>query len=169
MRPTSYVGVTGFMCRQEVRLLLEMLPRPAGRLFMFGVLATDKTLRQEPNKRFNRYPPLARLDNIFVADPAVLNLIHYATGEPATLADQLERLTAAAGPLLNGFQLNMRDPDPGELRRFAAGLLGPGWQEQVCIPGEGAALFLFEREDAPASLTPPADRTGSRRSVLAAP
>jgi 4-amino-4-deoxy-L-arabinose transferase-like glycosyltransferase len=33
------------------------------------------------------------------------------------------------------------------LRRFAAGLLGPQWEETVCLTREGAALICFERTD----------------------
>jgi hypothetical protein len=119
MRFAPYIGITGFMYRMEVETVLDWRPRgnflsmgPSWRPFMVGVLASSKTLAGMKNKYPNRYPPVDRIADIFpswsVTD--VVNLIHYNTDDPDTLADQLLKLTALGGQYLHGFQLNSNWP-----------------------------------------------------------
>ena len=119
MRPQSYIGVTGFMTRDEVLSILSGMP--AGRLLMVGVLASAKTMRGEPNSWPNRFPPVDQIGEIFVEDPRALNLIHFATDDQATLDKQLLHLIERTGGNFDGFQLNMVWPDPLHLRILKEG------------------------------------------------
>lgn len=114
MRPQPYIGVTGFMARDEVLSILSGVP--AGRLLMVGVLASSKTLRGEQNSWPNRFPLTSEIQQIFVPDPRALNLIHFSTDDQVTLETQLEQAIYLGGPAFNGFQLNMVWPDPNKLR-----------------------------------------------------
>lgn len=114
MRPQPYIGVTGFMTHEEVLSILSSMP--AGRLLMVGVLASTKTMRGVQNSWPNRFPLTSEIRQIFVPDPRALNLIHFATDDPATLETQLEQAIYLGGPAFNGFQLNMVWPDPNKLR-----------------------------------------------------
>ncbi|MBI2450547.1 MAG: hypothetical protein HYV47_03355 [Candidatus Nealsonbacteria bacterium] len=109
-----YVGITGFMRRQEVSAVLEQANLRV-RMLMVGVLVSSKTLSGRQNKWPNRYPKIKEMADIFPEDPNALNLIHYNTDEPETLANQLLELTDRGGHNLRGFQLNIAWPFPIEL------------------------------------------------------
>lgn len=113
-----YIGVTGFMKKAEVSAALEALdglPNWSNRKLMVGVLASSKTLAGKPNKWPNRYPNVRDIARLFPTDRRTVNLIHYATDDRHTLADQLEDLARLGGKHLDGFQLNVRWPDPATI------------------------------------------------------
>jgi hypothetical protein len=114
-----YVGVTGFMSSSEVEAVLGALPEKSRYSLMVGVLASSKTLKGEQGKWPGRYPAVERIGNIFVSDPRVVNLIHYATADRVNLSDQLNELVEIAGPCLQGFQLNISWPNPSDLEDVA--------------------------------------------------
>ena len=121
MSQRPYIGVTGFMSRGEVEAALEARGRrtaQAGRKLMVGVLASSKTLAGNKNKFPNRTPKVEDIAGIFPNEKWTLNLIHYATDEPETLGEQLNRLVDLGGPYLEGFQLNVPWPDPMHLKSF---------------------------------------------------
>lgn len=105
-----YIGITGFMSRNEIQSVLDSMPKDSNRLLMVGVLASLKTVRGEQNKWPNRYPRVGHIGNIFFRDSRALNLIHYNTKEPESLAEQLDEMTVLGGPNLDGFQLNLAWP-----------------------------------------------------------
>lgn len=111
----SYVGITGFMSRQEVDAVLGAMPKDSDRLLMVGVLASQKTLRGEGNKWPNRYPEVTDIEGIFTDNPKALNLIHYNTKEPETLCEQLLEIAKLGGPNMHGFQLNVAWPSHGAI------------------------------------------------------
>ncbi len=118
---TPYVGVTGFMHEAEVSAALDaldQLPHPPQRKLMVGVLASSKTLAGKPNKWPNRYPKPEEIARLFTENPYVVNLIHYATDDRDTLADQLVEVMRLGGEWIDGFQLNIRWPDPASLIGF---------------------------------------------------
>ena len=118
MNRKQYIGVTGFMTRQEVESALSAMPQDSQILLMVGVLASYKTLNgQEPGNP-KRYPNIHAIKNIFVDHPKALNLIHYNTRETDTLLSQLNSLVEEAGPCLHGFQLNICWPPNWQLARF---------------------------------------------------
>ncbi len=106
----SYVGITGFMSKNEIQSVLDSMPQDSNRLLMVGVLASLKTLRGEKTKWPNRYPGVGRISEIFVRNRRALNLIHYNTKEPESLAEQLVEMTKLGGENFEGFQLNLTWP-----------------------------------------------------------
>jgi len=115
-----YIGITGFMSPDEVRAVLGALPETfdsGQRLIMCGVLASWKTLNglEPPNPK--RCPSIGAVKSIFQKHPLALNLVHYNSREP-NLADQLMKLSEAAGENCHGFQLNMVWPSARELEKW---------------------------------------------------
>lgn len=109
-----YIGVTGFTGRDEVAQVLQGFPFPPyRRKFMVGVLASRMTFWGLPNKKYPmRYPRPGDIAEIFPDDRRALNLIHYATDERESLANQLKLIKEHyAGPHCHGFQLNIKWPD----------------------------------------------------------
>lgn len=114
-----YIGITGFMTKEEVRTVLNCVPTYSGRLLMVGVLASSKTMKGIPNKWPNRYPKRANLGGIFESDLRVLNLVHFNTKEPETLYDQMLEVERLVGSSCHGFQLNIAWPSVEVLTRIA--------------------------------------------------
>lgn len=112
-----YVGVTGVMDQRDGQILADSWDHPT-HLLMVGVLATSTTLNGGASTRYpNRYPVVSAIKDLWPRDPEgghhpkTLNLIHYATKNKNTLADQFKLLKTLAGPLCDGIQLNMIWPD----------------------------------------------------------
>jgi hypothetical protein len=105
----SYIGVTGFTDRQQVREALSLVPSDATRSLMVGVLASQKTLyRTEVNPRCPRREDIS---SIFVEHVRALNLVHYFTQDTENLHEQLWDAITWGGPLCHGVQINIAWPD----------------------------------------------------------
>lgn len=121
-RTTSYIGITGFAHTRELWGELHQhriqQAASANRLLMVGVLASLETLTNRPHRRAHRYPHLSLIGKLFTTDDGVLNIIHYHTSEPESLAGQLTVLMRWAGEQCHGVQLNVAWPDPQELAKF---------------------------------------------------
>lgn len=116
-----YVGVTGFMDRNEVEQVLAAMPAEPSHQLMVGVLASWKTANGIKNDWPNSYPAPSQIEHVFSDDPRALNLIHFNTKDKATLYDQLAFVTERlGGPHLHGFQLNVCWPYPGHIMKFCA-------------------------------------------------
>ncbi len=120
MRPQPYIGVTGFMLRQEVDWVLKTLPEDFGRLVMIGVLVSGKTLHGQPNKWPNRYPKGEVLKTLFPDNRHALNLIHFNTKEPERLLYDMCLAQDLCGSNCHGFQLNIAWPDKKVLQDYKA-------------------------------------------------
>ncbi|HVV14974.1 MAG TPA: hypothetical protein VHD55_01035 [Candidatus Paceibacterota bacterium] len=118
MRPASYIGVTGFMNREEIHPVLAALPLGAQQLVMVGVLVSGKTLRGMPNKYPRRYPKSDRISDIFFDRHNVLNLLHFATDEQEKLVGDMFRAQDEAGPHCHGFQINVPWPEKKILESY---------------------------------------------------
>ena len=120
MRP--YIGVTGFMTPQEVRAAqrkFDMLYMDGSHALQIGVLSSSKKLGGLDNKYPNRYPNIDAISGIFQDHPDAFNVLHYNTDDPETLAYQLKVYAKEiAGPLLHGFQLNVKWPKADTLLDF---------------------------------------------------
>lgn len=115
---SPYIGVTGFMTREEVATAIEALdglPNWSTRMLMVGILASSKTLRGETNKWPNRYPNIRNIARLFPSHRRTINLIHYATDDQHTLPEQLGQLIELGGRYLDGFQLNVTWPEPSRI------------------------------------------------------
>lgn len=125
MQP-PYIGITGFMSVSEVLRMASVQYSLSARRrelkpvrdLMVGVLVSLKTLAGGTNKWPGRYPKVDDIKSIFTGHPHMVNLIHYNTDDPTTLARQLLELHELAGEHLHGFQLNVAWPDMGQLRRY---------------------------------------------------
>ncbi len=117
--PCPYIGITGFMSREEVRAAVLRFPDGV-RDVAVGVLASAKTFANPPIsvRRPNRYPAAGEIADILAwGSPddgleillRVLCLVHYATDDAETLGEQLEAVCAAVGRF-GGFQLNVAWP-----------------------------------------------------------
>jgi len=117
-------------------------PDLGGRRLAVGVLVSWKTLNGQPAGDPERYPKIERVRTLLDAatapiahySPALgqkpedgttmaiadrtLRLIHYNSREPG-LPAQVERLCAAAGPNLDGFQFNIAWPKDEDIRAIA--------------------------------------------------
>lgn len=120
-----YIGITGFMTRDEVDHVMNAADQHHSHKVMVGVLVSQKTVRGEKNKWPNRYPAMRDLPYIFNDHHQALNLIHFNTKDQSTLAEQLMEVVQFAAPAglykvskLHGFQLNLAWPDPKELQKF---------------------------------------------------
>ncbi|MBI5654833.1 hypothetical protein HZC53_04245 [Candidatus Uhrbacteria bacterium] len=112
-----YIGITGFMTQAEVRAVLDVIPHDASHQLMVGVLASWKTIRGLGNKYPSRYPTMQNIGSIFVNDPRVVNLVHYATDDISTLDEQLENLERHVCQPHDGYQLNLCWPKPAILAK----------------------------------------------------
>lgn len=118
MKERAYIGVTGFMTKDEVLAVLNTLPAGFQRLLMVGVLASSKTIAGQKNKWPDRYPAVDNLPRIFTQHPLALNLIHYNTKDLGSLLQQLLWVDHLLGGDFNGFQLNIAWPDPKVLEQL---------------------------------------------------
>jgi len=114
----SYIGITGFMSRQEVQEAQDAIPPGSDRLLMVGVLVSSKTMRGEGNKHPGRYPAIEKVRGIFTGHPQVLNLVHFNTKEPDFLEEHLRKVAMSSGPFFHGFQLNIAWPAPRMLEGY---------------------------------------------------
>ena len=128
----AYVGIAGFTVPEQVRYIMEVLPRVPSRAFMVGVQVSHETLSEKPQLEFERRRPAVDvIGDIFPDDPRTLNYVHYNTGEHTTLAEQLVQITDLLGDKLHGFQLNLRWPDPTALETYRARFPAKGFVLQV--------------------------------------
>lgn len=112
-----YIGITGFMTKEEVMDVLKEAPLMTNRLVMIGVLMSFKGLLGIQNNQLNRYPKVSRIADIFPDNDYhnTLNLIHYQTKEMDTIVRQLNLVTKFGGENMHGFQLNIAWPSPIDL------------------------------------------------------
>lgn len=131
-----YIGVTGFMNREQVDAALCDFPRTPFLKLMVGVLASDKTMAGLPNNHPGKYPHQERIANIFSDDPRAFNLVHYNTHDQKDLARQLDRLFEAGGIDCHGAQLNISWPNPDELVRSRR-----AWSDKQIVLQLGSEAF----------------------------
>jgi len=112
----SYIGITGFTRKEQIRrLLMEIIPGHTHKL-MVGVLVNNITMRGIHIR--SRYANTNSIPEIFLKDNRVLNIIHFNTYEKEKLLEHLTQLIYIAGENLHGFQLNMKWPDLNLLSEF---------------------------------------------------
>ncbi len=124
-RPPTYVGVSGITTAAQAKAILAMWPDTAPPLsLMLGVLTSQKVMSGgERNKRSANPEDFPA---IFQADPRALNLVHYFTKEPDTLAGQLLRRGAHLRQLrtwldpevCDGVQINVPWPPTEQLVEY---------------------------------------------------
>lgn len=118
-----YVGVTGFMSKDEIIRIMSVFPEESNRLLMAGILASTITLNGgKPERFFGRYPDVSNISKIVVPNRQVFNVIHFndKTKDDVKILDQLVELTKHAKGKLDGFQLNISWPSPHIINPFVA-------------------------------------------------
>ena len=131
--PAPYCGITGFTDPKQVESVLGFLRENysltnSPRLFMIGVLASDKSLAGKPSNP-NRYPPLESIKDILPNDARCLNLVHFNSKatDCSELFSQLCTVMDAGGENCHGLQLNIAHPPPSVLcvwkQEFPEGIL----------------------------------------------
>ncbi|MDO8507607.1 MAG: hypothetical protein Q7S53_03490 [bacterium] len=121
MKREPYIGITGFMTREEVDEVMSAIPEGSTKKFMVGILASQKTIAGLPNKWPERYPITRDIAKITSDDERALNLVHYGDGmkHHEGLGKVLISITREyGGPNLHGFQLNMTWPEAREITEF---------------------------------------------------
>ena len=117
-----YFGITGFTRTTEVTFALAHLNRACKRLFMVGVVASWRSLRnQEVSEKWrSQVPHYEDLPYLFLGDPQVLNLVHYSTlpDQPQDLYMDMAKIHHYAGPFFHGFQLNIPWPSPQAIEAY---------------------------------------------------
>lgn len=146
MRPKPYIGITGFMHRREVDEVLGCFPADSPNLVMIGMLASSRTIRGEPNKWPQRYPPLGQLGSIFKNDIRALNLIHFNTKDAGQLAGDMLIAHGMAGPYCDGFQLNIAWPDPRVLESYRTKMAALQKRHVIVLQCGGNALDQVNRD-----------------------
>lgn len=116
----TYVGVAGGITSpEEISVLRRAMPECPFRRLAIGVLVNEKTLHDEKiAEKPNRYVNIHNMPQIFQRDPSWINLIHLSLEDSRGLLPSMERLTILGGTNLNGFQINIKWPDPEKLNRF---------------------------------------------------
>ncbi len=91
---------------------------PATRRLMVGILVSSKSMQGEALKPewAAQYPEPTAIAGLIVPDRRAIYLAHYNT-KSLELADELCRVLELA-PELDGFQLNVSWPHPGQLEKF---------------------------------------------------
>lgn len=128
MRPKPYVSISGVMDADPLldRIFESVTTRTeqiAGRHGLaLGILVSEKTLSGEGNKYPNRYPTPA-FDRGWkaAARHGALNFVHYCADSNEGLGRSLVNAVLAveqSGRVVHGVQVNVRWPDPEELRKF---------------------------------------------------
>lgn len=112
-----YIGITGFMNRNEVESILGLFPQSSNRILMVGILVSQKTLDGQQNKWPGRYPKIEKVAEICVNHSKALNLVHFNAGL-SLLFNGMIRVTNLAGPHFGGFQLNVSWPSPFAIKEY---------------------------------------------------
>lgn len=111
---SQYIGITGFMNKNEVKSMLTLIPEKSEVMLMVGVLASSKTLNnQKSTKYFGRYPRLKDIKDIFINNENMLKLIHFnsKSNNHQDYLDELYLITESVGKNFDGFQLNNKWPN----------------------------------------------------------
>lgn len=126
-----YIGVCDLVSPEQTIELLKYIPTDFSHQLMVGVMMSRKTLFGLPTKWADIFPKKETIKDIFVADPRVLNTIHYADYGTGGDADEMLPRTLLlvehfGGPNLDAIQLDMIWPDPEDIvlyRRACRGWL----------------------------------------------
>jgi hypothetical protein len=143
-----YIGITGFVCCEEIEFIAKLMPPNCRQTLMAGILVSQRTLKGEPQKRPNRNPSLEQLKNIFPSEKSTsekstttLHLIHYNTKDASSLGDQMVQIYNLPDLFCDGFQLNITWPPKWEIIYF---LENTSILPYIVLQVGGRAFGMFE-------------------------
>ncbi len=117
-----YFGITGFTRTTEVNFVLSHLSPACKRLFMVGVVASWRSLRnREVSEKWrSQVPHYEGLPDLFLGHPQAMNLVHYSTlpDQAQDLYMDMAKIHHYAGPFFHGFQLNIPWPSPQAIEAY---------------------------------------------------
>jgi hypothetical protein len=113
---TKYIGITDVPSAEAARTLLEApakrgVVNTTGHKLGVGVMMSWKTLNGVSSRWSGIFPPNERVADIFIDDPRVFNILHYADYENLTSRDDIRRAIRLGGPNIHALQLDMPWPD----------------------------------------------------------
>ncbi len=119
-----YIGMTDVPNAEWLASMLQHYRRCGGEMLEHrlhaGVMTSYKILNGLETSWSKVWPAPAKIAEIFVPDPRVMNVIHYADYEDSDrdLAGTLMRVAELGGPHLHALQLDMPWPDVAALKAF---------------------------------------------------
>lgn len=104
-----YIGVSAVTTIDQTHFALLNIPKAPHHKLMIGVAQTYKSLRSMPlNPPWDlRTPAKEDIAAIFRNDHRLMNIVHYASGDPKEIYSDLAQIAELAGPNFHGFQLNV--------------------------------------------------------------
>ncbi|MBM3260848.1 hypothetical protein FJY93_00320 [Candidatus Kaiserbacteria bacterium] len=116
-----YISVTDITSAEQVQQLLKVVKSDTAHktrhLLGVGVMMSYKTLHGLPTKWANAFPPKEVIANIFLDDPFVCNVLHYADYDNVTTIEDYREAISWGGKHLNAIQLDMVWPDINDIRQ----------------------------------------------------
>jgi hypothetical protein len=135
MKPPPYVGCSGITTPEQAHALLAAWPADApAHSLMIGVLTSQKVLAGGERNARSPHPDL--IWPCLSTDARALNLIHYFTKDPSTLAQQLNYAVQHGGGRCDGVQINVPWPPIDQLAEFQRAV--PEWTRVVLQVGPRA-------------------------------
>ncbi len=122
-RPSKYVGVAD--CRRVTGVLalhdafIDAGGPALGYQLGIGVMTSPERLRGLPSSWDDAFPEPEEIRSIFIGDPHVFNVVHYADyrDEAPDVEELLERALTFGGTHANGLQLDITWPSPRVTRK----------------------------------------------------
>ncbi len=127
MKERPYIGITGATEKSDVVQVAESFRRhldaERNHFGMVGFLVTDRTAANQSAGRSSKHPQFVDMVQLLEASqPGPKNAIHYSTRDRSTLAAQIDGIFGKTGiydaELARTLQLNLRWPDPDEIKRI---------------------------------------------------
>jgi hypothetical protein len=121
MKPYApYIGLTDFRTRNEVLGMIDRfvsLPHiyEYPHKLMVGVMMSYKTFHGLFSRWTDIFPKKEEIFDIFINEPLLFNMLHYADYTNTDVADSLVQAIAYGGPHLEAIQLDMNWPSPREV------------------------------------------------------
>lgn len=119
-----YVGITDFMVSHQVEVMRDVFVEAGGVLtghcLGVGVMTSYKRVHGFPTSWETAFPQNGEVADIFVRDPRVFNVLHYADYRGLDIAASLELATQFGGPNMQALQLDMVWPSPSIIREYRA-------------------------------------------------
>ncbi|MCX6744725.1 MAG: hypothetical protein NTX82_04340 [Candidatus Parcubacteria bacterium] len=118
-----FISITDFMTREQVYQMLAIARKYNGKVqpvrkLGVGVMMSYTTLNEIPSPFLTAFPRNHQIAGVFILDPLVFNVLHYADYKDRDFAKSLQLARNWSGYNLHAIQLDMIWPDPMVLADF---------------------------------------------------